>query len=409
MSIDKEIAEKRVEQQRSFPLIDSNKNSIPNLEYVYEGKKYHGASVANMIKDVGWKPKPAGKNSRKAQENRLKQFMDWYTKKIDNNNSITEILTIYSSMIEKERNKIYEPMIEILLLNALYHAEDETIFTTRNKFFQSLNIFSYNFKHITIQYYVDTIPEEYVNDISDIDIVRNAFYDSVNSKLRELIFPTLDSLQRKKKIRYSINTVIITSSNERIDVSELTIKEKIQINKKILDAERYAIEHTYYYNYNAKKIFCKDWADIVKFKKEKRYKKIYENYIAENFGWNYTYEEIQITAGTKQSIKESICNIEQDLRNLLIKYLKKNAITKYQNRDKKWNTIYQNFVNEISEKTRLTIDCYQDDVEKMKMRIRPYPKYFTDIFAIMIDTEINCDKEIEKKVEQWKRKPKINN
>ncbi len=186
---DTEIKKKREEQQQRFlNLINSDKNSVPNLTYVYEGKKYHGASVANMIKDVGWKPKPAGKNSRKAQENRLRQFMDWYTEKLDNNNSITEILAVYDSMIEKDRKKIYEPLIEVLLLNALYHAEDETICTTRNKFFQSLNVFSINFQRVPVQYYIDTVPEKYVKDISDISITRDAFHDSVNDKLKKLIF-----------------------------------------------------------------------------------------------------------------------------------------------------------------------------------------------------------------------------
>ena len=217
-------------------LIDSDKNSVPDLTYIYEGKKYFGASVANMIKDAGWNPKPAGKNSRKAQENRLRQFIDWYTQKLDNNNSITEILAVYDSMVEKERKKIYEPLIEILLLNALYHAEDETICTTRNKFFQSLNVFSSNFQEVPLQYYVDTIPENYVEDVSDISITNSAFRDSVNDKLKKLIFPTLNSLQERKKIRYSLNTIIVILGNEnnRINIGNLNQKESIKMNKKIL-------------------------------------------------------------------------------------------------------------------------------------------------------------------------------
>ncbi len=385
-------------------LIDSDKNSVPDLTHIYEGKKYYDASVANMIKDVGWKPKPAGKNSRKAQEKRLRQFIDWYTQKLDNNNSITEILAVYDSMIEKERKKIYEPLIEILLLNALYHAEDETIFTTRNTFFSSLNVFSSNFQHIPLQYYVDTIPESYIEDISDISITNNAFRDSVNDKLKKLIFPILNSLQERKKIRYSLNTIIVIlgDKNNRINIGDLNQKEYIRMNKKILEAEEYAIKHTYYYD-GKRKIFCKNWEDIIKHKKTRQYKKIYENYIADNFGWSYTYEEIQITAGTKQSIEKSIHEIEQKLRNIMIQYFKKNALTKYQNRDKKWKAAYQKFLNEITEKTGLTENDYKDDIEKMKDTIKPYPTYFTDIFGIMVDTEINRNSETEKQVRQWRK------
>lgn len=323
---DKAIREKRSEQQRFINLIDSDKNSVPDLTHIYEGKKYYGASIANMIKDVGWKPKPSGKNSRKAQEKRLRQFIDWYTQKLDNNNSITEILAVYDAMIEKERKKIYEPLIEILLLNALYHAEDETIYTTRNKFFQSLNVFSPNFQQVPVQYYIDTIPESYVEDILDISVTRNAFHDSVNDKLKKLIFPTLNSLQMRKKIRYSLNIIIVISGVKRINVNELDSKESIKMNKKILEAEEYAIEHTYYYDGKIK-VFCKNWEDIIKHKKTRQYKRLYEDYIADNFGWSYTYEEIQITAGTKRSIEKSIRETQEKLRNVLIQYFKKNALT----------------------------------------------------------------------------------
>lgn len=385
-------------------LIDSDKNSVPDLTYIYEGKKYFGASVANMIKDAGWNPKPAGKNSRKAQENRLRQFIDWYTQKLDNNNSITEILAVYDSMVEKERKKNYEPLIEILLLNALYHAEDETICTTRNKFFQSLNVFSSNFQEVPLQYYVDTIPENYVEDVSDISITNSAFRDSVNDKLKKLIFPTLNSLQERKKIRYSLNTIIVILGNEnnRINIGNLNQKESIKMNKKILEAEEYAIKHTYYYD-GKTKVFCKDWEDIIRHKKTKRYKRIYEDYIADNFGWSYTYEEIQITAGTKRSIEKSIRETQEKLRNILIQYFKKNALTKYQNRDKKWKTAYQEFLDEITEKTGLTENDYKDDIEKIKADIKPYPTYFTDIFGIMVDTEINRNPETEKQVRQWRK------
>ncbi len=399
---DAEIRKKREEHnQRFLNLIDSDRNSVPNLAHIYEGKKYHGASVANMIKDIGWKPKPAGKNSRKAQENRLRQFIDWYTQKLDNNNSITEILAVYDFMIEKERKKIYEPLIEILLLNALYHAEDETICTTRNKFFQSLHVFSNNFQRVPAQYYIDTIPESYVEDISDISVTRDAFYDSVNDKLKKLIFPTLNSLQTRKKIRYSLNTVIVISGVKRININELNSKETIKMSKKILEAEEYAIENTYYYD-GKRKVYCKNWEDIIKHKKTRQYKMLYEDYIADNFGWSYTYEQIQITAGTKRNIEKSIHETEQKLRDALIQYFKNNALTKYKNRQEKWNNARQAFLDMIEKETGLTEADYQDDIEKMKFQIRPYPKYFKDIFYIMVDTEINRNPKIEKRVRRWK-------
>ncbi len=87
----------------------------------------------------------------------------------------------------------------------------------------------------------------------------------------------------------------------------------------------------------------------------------------------------------------------------MIQYFKKNALTKYQNRDEKWKAACQEFLNEITEKTGLDESYYQDEIEKMKAKIKPYPTYFTDIFGIMVDTEINRNPETEKQVRQWRK------
>lgn len=87
----------------------------------------------------------------------------------------------------------------------------------------------------------------------------------------------------------------------------------------------------------------------------------------------------------------------------MIQYFKKNALTKYQNRNKKWKAAYQEFIKEITEKTGLAENDYKDDIEKIKADIKPYPTYFTDIFGIMVDTEINRNPETEKQVRQWRK------
>lgn len=49
----------------------------------------------------------------------------------------------------------------------------------------------------------------------------------------------------------------------------------------------------------------------------------------------------------------------------------------------------------------MTENDYKDDIEKIKANIKPYPTYFTDIFGIMVDTEINRNPETENQVRQW--------
>lgn len=399
---DEEVRIKRKKSLQRFELIESNKNSVPNLEKLYEGKKYIGrASVADLIKDVGWKPKPAGKNSRIAQENRLRQFFDWETHPTEKNKTITIIRTIYNEMLESGKPKLYESLIEIPLLYALYKAEDETIITTRKNFFYDIGIISPHFHKVPIQYYKDTLPENYIESDTDISMTRTIFYDSVYSKLRELLFSTLESLQKRKKIRYSTSTIIVIVGKERINVNELESKDAIEIDKKILEASDYALQHTYYYE-DRRKRPCNNWENVMKYRKNQEFKSVYEEYISEQYGWDYTYEEIRITAGTKRSIEKSITEAQKKLRDTLIQYLKKNSQTKFNNRNNRINMEYQKLLNQI-ETTGLPESYYQDEFDKLASRVKPFPKYFLDIFDVMVDTEIDRNPKVERQVVKWKK------
>lgn len=400
---DIEIRKKHEKSKKSFELIDSDKNSIPNMEKLYEGKKYIGrASVADLIKDVGWKPKPSGKNSRKAQERRLRQFFDWETQPTEKNKTITIIRTIYDEMLESGKPKLYESLIEIPLLYALYNAKDETIITTRKNFFYDIGIISPHFQRVPIQYYKDTLPEEYIENDSDITMTRSIFYDSVYGKLRELLFSTLESLKKRKKIRYTTSTIVVIAGKKRINVDELSTKEAIEVDKKILEANEYALQHTYYYEGRRKRP-CNNWETIMKYRKNQEFKRVYEDYINVQYGWSYTYEEVRITAGTKKSIENSIVEAQKKLRDTLIQYLKQNGQTRFKNRNDKINTEYQKLLNQI-ETTGLPESYYQNEFDKLALRIRPYPQYFLDIFDIMVDTEIDRNPEIEQQIVKWKKK-----
>lgn len=398
---DEQLSQKHKEINRV--LIDSDKHSIPDMSYLFEGKTYQGHSVAELIKDVGWKPKPSGKNSRLAQENRLRQFIDWETHPSEKNKTITVIRTIYDEMLESGKPKLYESLIEIPLLCALYNADNETIVTTRKNFFCDIGIFSPHFQRVPIQYYKDTLPENYIENDSDISVTRSVFYDAVYSKIRELLFTTLESLKKRKKICYATNTIII-AGKQKINVNELPLTEVIKIDKKILEANEYAMQHTYYYDGKIRRA-CNNWENIMRYRKSQEFKKVYEEYINAHFGWDYTYEEIRITAGTKKSIEKSIVEAQTKLRDTLIKYLKKNCQTKLNNRNEKINAEYHKLLKQI-EVSGLSESEYKEIFNELPLKIRPYPKYFVDIFGTMVDTEIDRNPEIEKQIEQWKKQNK---
>lgn len=192
--------QKQEEAKKNRVLINSDRNSIPDLSNLYEGKIYKSQyPVAEMIRDCGWKPKPAGKGSRKTQEKRLRQFFDWSVDTDTANNQKVIIETIFEGMLKSAEPSLYEGLIAIPLLFKLLDSDNETLFTTRKRFFSDIGAISPFFDKLPIQYYRETISETLIESNSDLSFTRKLFYESMYNLLRKQLFNVLDSLQKRKK------------------------------------------------------------------------------------------------------------------------------------------------------------------------------------------------------------------
>lgn len=140
-----------------------------------------------------------------------------------------------------------------------------------------------------------------------------------------------------------------------------------------------------------------NWENIIRHGKTQEFNRVYEAYISENFGWRYTYEEIRITAGTKRSIEESIDEAKQRLKDKLIEYFQNHCRTKQENNNEKINSKYENLTKQI-ESTGYSKSDYQNEFDKIEEE--KFPKFFVEIFDIMINTEIDTNPEIQEQVSQ---------
>ncbi len=197
---------------------------------------------------------------------------------------------------------------------------------------------------------------------------------------------------------YSTKTIIIVGGN-RIAIEELPHDKAIDARKKILEANDYALKHTYYYDGKTKRP-CYNWHNVMKHKLQKQFDSVYKRYISAQFGWSYTYEELTITAGTKTSIEQSIVEAQDKLKNYFIDYLRKHCETKVKNRNDKIKGECQQLLSGIEE-MGLSVSDYQSNFDEIKAQA--FPQHFTEIFNVMIDTEIVRNEEIENQVMSWKQ------
>lgn len=386
------------------PLLDlkSFKDAVPNLCNIYKGKIYTGYGIAEMIKDVGWKPKPAGKGSRETQLKRLHQFFDWETEKLTNNKSTTKITEVFDEIKEYTtpmgRPKIYEPLIEELLLSVLYKSNKKKIEVTKINFFRLLNILPKYYHKIPTEYYEDTLPEEYIK-YANIEKIHKQFYMMVDSKLSKIFCQTLDFLESKRKITYEKHTIIITQTNDRIDINKLDYEEANEKLKQITEAREYAINNTFYIE-NGRKFFCKTWETIIDKKKIFNFYNLYKEYIKDNYGWGYTYEEISIVALSNNILKKSIDVTIEALQEKLIKYFRQNCKTKVENKKIKLEKELQPIFDDCKN-NRISLRLYDNEISAIYQDLKIPSKYFQEIINIMIDTEVVISKEIEEKCMNW--------
>ncbi len=394
-------------------------NDIPDFSDVYLGQEWQGKNrMAQFIKALHLRPKPAGKNSRIAQEKSILRSCAFTDDKINKKLTLLEIYEKRYPKFRKEREKKYEPYITVLLLKCLLTMENGILKTTKNNFLKTIGAIPNTYKKIPIQFYVEDMPEILVSADLPRDLQR--FHEITSRRFKEIVNPALERLEEKSLIKYRTYPVVVTANSDGkevhtsiFDSDSLGLKEG-KLAKMIMKAEQYAANQIEVNIFDSqkrqiKKIKLKDVSDVMKYWKYQDYKQIYDKYITEKYGWKYTYEQLEIvlTENTElvQDIMQETEKATKKINQLLVKSIQTTIGKKVSNAEEK----YQHEYEQIEQKYLAQPDIKafwdngiigQEDIRK-QIHLFRYNNNFLERTDYFIQHEIKQDVPTQEKVDEW--------
>ena len=407
-------------------------NDIPDFSNVYVGQQWAGKNrMADFIKSLGLKPKPAGKHSRTAQEKSILRscaFSD------DKDTKIIELLEIYNERkpkFRKEREKKYELLIELRLINKLM--QNGILKTTKQNFFRDIGAMPSTYKNVPLDYYYDIIPKDKLSGTDNLGSDLCKFHGIIDERHSDIIDPVLKSLERKLIIKYDKTKIIVTKNDKGKKIFTPLFDDKSfnyaegTLAKMMMNAEIYAANQIEVTTFDEKKrkkvkIRLKDINDVMKYYKQADFKEYYNKYIKDNYGWDYTYEEIRIslTDNEKHLYEELRQTVEeakksmQELNEMIYKADKRTIKTKYDNKEKKYlsefNRLYQLFLEDSNIHELLEIGTYKqkDLYDKVHEQMRGrkgyyrFPQNFLERTDCFLQHEVLIDKKSQQTLAKWK-------
>ena len=169
-------------------------NDIPDFSDVHLGQEWQGENrKAQFIKALHLQPKPAGKNSRIAQEKSILRSCNFIDDKSKKKLTLLEIYTERRPKLRKEREMKYEPYITVLLLNRLLMGNG-ILMTTKNKFLEEIGAIPHTYEKIPIQFYMENLPNSLVSADLYNDLQR--FHEITKHRFKEIIDPILKRLEK---------------------------------------------------------------------------------------------------------------------------------------------------------------------------------------------------------------------
>ncbi len=400
------------------------KNDIPDFSDVYLGQEWQGKNrIAQFIYALHLQPKPAGKNTRKAQEKSILRSCAFADDKSNKKLTLLEIYAERRPKFRKEREKKYEPYITVLLLKRLLTIENGIIKTTRNNFLETIGAIPHTYKKIPVQFYIEMMPDILVSGDLNKDLKR--FHEITSRRFKEIVNPILESLEEKSLIKYRIYPVVVTVDPDGKEIqtsvfnSESLGLEKGKLAKMMMAAEQYAasqIEVNYFDSQERKikTIKLKNVSDVMKYWKYQDYKQIYDNYIAEEYGWKYTYEQLEIVStGNIELVQAAIRDTEKAIENinqLLVKSLQTTIEKKVSNAEAKYQYEYEQIKQKYiaQSDTKFLLDngiISLEDIHKKTNTFR-YNSNFPERTNYFIQHEIKFDTQTQEKVNEWIRENK---
>jgi len=365
-------------------------NHIPKFDNVEVGDTWEGGRrEANFVRALGLKPHKAKSNWRIAQMKSIRRSCRWE----DDGRKIT-LLEIYPDRLGKEmsvRTGKYENAIKNVLL---YHLNrlDGTFETSVGKCFVNMFAISQNYKKKSISEYIEMLGIE-DNKVGEITNVFNEYHNIADKRLKEIFENALKYLEKKKYIR-TRKQLIIVKNNKYIPIDDVKRIELsvIEAEEMIDEAKEHSIkELRKKYPY----LGLMNMTNVMEHYKYNEFKLIYDEYIRDNYGWDYTFEQIMICGNEEVEDKQidysDYVKSKETLNKLLIDAVRNTMVTKYENLLQKYldedNRIESMILNtdDIAELIRVGVLDKDGVIKNRQFR---YPESFIKYIDIFIDNEL---------------------
>lgn len=377
-------------------------NYIPDFSNVSVGQVWTGKGrEANFIKALGQEPKEG--NSRKAQLGEIGRYCTWQ------NNPNTKALTL-TDIFTNPKERVYKPYTcKYAALDTIitYHIQNNGgVFNINtNAFWTKIGIVSSHFKKTPASYYYPLL-----RGISEKEIALNLLYfrTIVSSRLRDILFESLQHLQKTGQIKVDKYPIIVVNSGGNVkhirlcDVDELGLSIP-QAEKMLNDACTFALGQVLIYDnkYGITRS-ARDLSEVSANYKWSDYKKAHDYYVSKTFHWQYVYETITLSLDnsgvsnkvTLKEYKSALQLLQEKVHNAIQTTIKKKNDNKQLKKEKQDNwleSILQNN-DEIRENIELGINSKEDII---KTPLFVYPPNFLYCTQQFIDVEIKNNSTID--------------
>ena len=385
---DKHQPTKKAEElKKPSRTVDPNKNAdYWDFSNFYEGQEFTGKSFKKdytnnlIVAETGTPPcnkngKPFTGNSQNAIIRESKRKMNI---SVNEQNHTIRVLEIYDCFLDRKEvdgrtNKkgIYRiPLKVIILIILLQNGLQLQI--PQGRFKQMIMQFSLStfFRNISLEYYQSIFPNVKYSDLEDtITYNRNA----TERRFRININTALDSIANDREFSHLINiyrqlkVATRDEHNKRIFIQQ---NQDSSIAIRNIKANKWALNQIQIYD--AKKRCyrsAKNESDLYKYNRWKEFEEYKEEFIKSNYGWDYIFTELSITADDNNDVLSYIFKILNSPDEVTINDLLEDSITQINNAVKKSvlesaNRKYSDFIHNV-EQERMEIQRQQIEYERI--------------------------------------------
>lgn len=273
------------------------KHDIPVFSDVNIGQVWTGRNrTANFIRALHLTPKPAGKNSRKAQEKSIARSCEYIDDKKSQALTLVDIYPTRREKIRKERIGKYEPHLRTLIHSLFRRHDNNVLNMTLSELLKKCNALPITYRKIPLEFY----HQELLGHMNKKSLAKqqNMFHEIVRERLVDIVIPVLEKMACKLEIAFETHRMVVMIDNGRkVHISEYNPEqlgmEEGELSRLLNNAEEIAIKQLCDTSDNSAP-YLNTLADVIAHGKLPEYKKYYDEYIRTQYGWLYTYRALKI-------------------------------------------------------------------------------------------------------------------